>query len=91
MRAVHWTFSSHDGTARNPQEIVARVAAGLRPGAIVLFHDALADEGPSLAAPYRAERDVTVAALPQVLAGARAVGLSAVTLTTLLAPSFDAR
>lgn len=86
VQAVHWTFSSLDSRAEHAQDIVDRVDAGLRPGAIVLFHDALADEGPSLPPPYRADRDVTLAALPEVLARARARGLAPVTLTALLDP-----
>ena len=45
LEAVHWSFSSHDGRIEDSTAIVKRVGAGLRPGAIVLLHDALADEG----------------------------------------------
>jgi peptidoglycan/xylan/chitin deacetylase (PgdA/CDA1 family) len=83
LRAVHWTFSSHDSHAASPEEVVQRVEAGVRGGAILLFHDALADEGPLLRLPYRADRDVTVAALPLVLKGLQRRGLRAVTLTEL--------
>lgn len=84
LRCVHWTFSSLDSTARTPERIVGRVDAGLRAGAIVLFHDALADEGGTLGWKYRPERDATIAALPEVLSRARARGLSPVTLGNLL-------
>jgi peptidoglycan/xylan/chitin deacetylase (PgdA/CDA1 family) len=83
LQAVHWTYSAHDGFYLDPAAVVARVSAGLRPGVIVLLHDALADEGPALTQSYRAERDVTVAALPGIAASLKAKGLTAVTLTEL--------
>jgi peptidoglycan/xylan/chitin deacetylase (PgdA/CDA1 family) len=84
VRTVHWTYSSNDSHAASVEEVVGRVDAGLRSGAILLFHDALADEGPALRPPYRAERDVTLASLPPVLDRIRVRGLRAVTLTELL-------
>jgi len=79
---VHWTYSSHDGKLGDANAIVARVAAGLRPGAILLMHDALADEK-SLPAPYVAARDATLTALPRIgeLLASRA--LAGVTLSEL--------
>jgi peptidoglycan/xylan/chitin deacetylase (PgdA/CDA1 family) len=84
LQAVHWTYSAHDGFYADPNAVVARVNAGLRAGVIVLLHDALADEGPNLTPSYRAERDVTVKALPGICASLKARRLEAVTLTTLL-------
>ena len=84
LQAVHWTYSAHDGFYPDPGAVVARVSAGLRPGVIILLHDALADEGPALTPSYRAERDVTVAALPGIFSRLRAKGLRAVTLTEML-------
>jgi peptidoglycan/xylan/chitin deacetylase (PgdA/CDA1 family) len=84
IQAVHWTYSGHDGFYVDPAAVVARVGAGLRPGVIVLLHDALADEGPALTPSYRAERDVTVAALPGIVARLKERALRAVTLTELL-------
>jgi peptidoglycan/xylan/chitin deacetylase (PgdA/CDA1 family) len=84
LHAVHWTYSAHDGFYGDPAAVVARVRAGLRPGVIVLLHDALADEGPNLVAPYKAERNVTVQALPEIFALLHTERLSAVTLSTLL-------
>lgn len=81
--AVHWTFSSHDGFAP-AADVVSRVKAGMRPGAIVLMHDCLADEGRGLGAPYVAERGVTCAALPQIVADAKAKRLVSATLSELL-------
>lgn len=83
LRAVHWTYSAHDGFYADPAAVVARVTAGLRPGVILLLHDALADEGPALTPSYRAARDVTVSALPGIAAALRARKLDAVTLSTL--------
>jgi peptidoglycan/xylan/chitin deacetylase (PgdA/CDA1 family) len=79
---AHWTYSSHDGKLADPNAIVARVAAGLRPGAILLLHDALADEK-TLPAPYVAARDATLVALPRIgdLLAGRA--LTSVTLSEL--------
>jgi peptidoglycan/xylan/chitin deacetylase (PgdA/CDA1 family) len=83
---AHWTYSSHDGKLGDPDAIVARVAAGLRPGAILLLHDALADEK-TLPAPYVAARDATLVALSRIgeLLGARA--LTSVTLSQLFGES----
>jgi peptidoglycan/xylan/chitin deacetylase (PgdA/CDA1 family) len=82
LRTVHWTYSAHDGKLRQWTAVVARFRAGLRPGAIVLLHDALADAN-TLPAPYFAERDVTLAALSGIGAVLRERGLAAVTLSRL--------
>jgi peptidoglycan/xylan/chitin deacetylase (PgdA/CDA1 family) len=82
VRVAHWTSSSHDSRLGDPGAIVARSIAGMRPGAILLMHDRLAD-GPGLKPPYREPRDASVAALPGILDAARARGLAAVTLTAL--------
>jgi peptidoglycan/xylan/chitin deacetylase (PgdA/CDA1 family) len=83
---AHWTYSSHDGKLGEPDAIVARVAAGLRAGAILLLHDALADEK-TLRAPYVAARNATLAALPRIgeLLASRA--LTSVTLSQLFGES----
>jgi len=83
LDTVHWTYSSHDGMLRNPADIVARIGAGLRPGVILLMHDALSDES-SLPARYVAARDATLTALPQVGALLALRSLSALTLSELL-------
>ena len=82
LDTVHWTFSAHDGRARRSEEVVGRVAAGLRSGAIVLMHDALSDEA-ALPPSYLAARGTTVAALPGIGELFAARGLSAVTLSEL--------
>ena len=82
VRVAHWTSSSHDSMLSNPDEIVARSIAGMRPGAILLMHDRLAD-GPNVKPPYREPRDATVGALPKIVEAARARGLEAVTMSVL--------
>ena len=82
LSAVHWTYSAHDGMLRDASDVVARFRAGLRPGAIVLLHDALADEN-TLPQPYIASRDVTLAALPGIGATLRERRLQSVTLSDL--------
>lgn len=84
LETAHWTYSSHDGMLTRPKDILDRVSAGMRPGAILLMHDALADEG-SLPSSYVAARDATVQALPQVGDLLAARGLAAVTLSELFA------
>ncbi len=83
LQTAHWTYSSHDGMLRNPADIVARIEAGLRPGVILLMHDALADES-TLPGRYVAARDATLAALTEVGALLALRGLSAVTMSELL-------
>jgi len=84
LSAVHWTYSAHDGMLRRPSDVVARFRAGLRPGAIVLLHDALADEK-TLPARYSAARDVTLGALPGIARALAERGLRSVTLSELFA------
>jgi peptidoglycan/xylan/chitin deacetylase (PgdA/CDA1 family) len=84
LAAVHWTYSAHDGKLHNPSAVVERFRAGLRPGAIVLLHDALADEK-TLPAPYVAAREVTIAALPGIGHALGDRGLRSVTLSRLFA------
>jgi peptidoglycan/xylan/chitin deacetylase (PgdA/CDA1 family) len=90
LRAVHWTYSTHDGKAHRPADVVARFRAGLRPGAIVLLHDALADER-TLPAPYVAARDVTLAALPGIGAALARRGLRSVTLSEVFVQAHKRR
>jgi peptidoglycan-N-acetylglucosamine deacetylase len=85
LSAVHWTYSTHDGKLDAPSEVVARFRAGLREGAIVLMHDALAD-AKTLPRPYIAARDVSLSALPVIGEALSRRGLRSVTLTELLAP-----
>lgn len=83
VRAAHWTYSSLDSRAKTSGEVTSRVALGLRRGAIVLLHDALADAD-RVQAPYVADRSATIAALPGIGALLRERGLRAVTLSDLM-------
>lgn len=82
---AHWTFSSHDSFEPRPREVVERVRRLLRPGAIVLLHDCMAD-WETTDGKYRRERDVTVAALPTIVELARRRSLELVTLSALMGP-----
>jgi len=84
LKAVHWTYSTHDGKLAAAPDVVTRFRTGLRPGAIVLLHDALADEK-TLPEPYSAARDVTIAALHGIGGALSERGLRSVTLTELFA------
>ena len=84
LRAVHWTYSTHDGKLVDSSDVVARFRTGLRAGAIVLLHDALADEK-TLPQPYVAARDTTLSALPGMGRALSERGLRSVTLTDLFA------
>lgn len=76
MRRTLWSKWAWDWQARTTtDQIVHRILAGARPGAILLLHDA---DG----APGATER--TLAALPDILDGFRTRGLTPVTLSTLV-------
>lgn len=73
LTTIMWDVDPQDWTRPGTQTIVDRVLAGAHPGAIIIMHD-----GPAL-------RDQTAAALPQIIAGLAARGLTPVTLPRLLA------
>jgi peptidoglycan-N-acetylglucosamine deacetylase len=73
LSTIMWDVDPQDWARPGVQTIVNRVLAQVHPGAIVLMHD-----GPAL-------RDQTAAALPQIVAGLKARGLTPVTLPHLLA------
>ena len=81
--SVYWTFSSHDSKAPRVADILRRVRAGIRPGAIVLMHDALADES-HVKPPYLADRSMTIEALPRIAELLAERGLRAVTISDLM-------
>ncbi|HEX9234765.1 MAG TPA: polysaccharide deacetylase family protein [Actinomycetota bacterium] len=70
MVDVIWSVDSRDSDGATPQEVLANVTAGLRPGAIVLMHE---------------NRGSTLSMLPQIMAAVRASGLRPVTVPYLLA------
>jgi peptidoglycan/xylan/chitin deacetylase (PgdA/CDA1 family) len=79
-RVVGWTKGVFDTALPGADVIAQRSLKALRPGAILLLHDADgAGEG---------DRSQTAAALPAILAGVREAGLDAVTVSELarLAP-----
>ncbi len=74
-----WTFGVWDSDPRvAAEEIRRRVRARLRPGAIVLLHDGDGYDP-------RGDRSRTVAALPGIIADARAAGYTFGSLTELVA------
>ncbi len=83
ISCIHWTASSHDTRLADPDAITARITAAARPGAILLFHDGIADEGP-VGPPYLPTRDAGVAALPAILRAFANRGLACQTVTQLL-------
>jgi len=87
LQLIHWTFSSHDSRARAGSEIVRRVAARVRPGAIVLLHDCLADDGPGLPARYNPDRSVMLASVPQLAQLLADQHLNSATLSQLIGSS----
>jgi peptidoglycan/xylan/chitin deacetylase (PgdA/CDA1 family) len=72
LTTINWSVDPTDWAQPGTQTIVNRVLAGARPGAIILMHD-----GP-------AGRAETLAALPAILAGLKARGLTPVTVPQLL-------
>lgn len=73
LTTILWDEDPRDWSRPGTQAIVARVLAHAHPGAIIIMHD-----GP-------AARDETAAALPAIIAGLHARGLTPVTVPTLLA------
>jgi peptidoglycan/xylan/chitin deacetylase (PgdA/CDA1 family) len=78
LRAMHllmvlWSVDTRDYLQPGVAQIVRRVLAGARPGAIVLLHDGGGD------------RSQTIAALPSIINKLRARGLHLVTVPQLLA------
>lgn len=70
-----WTDRGHDG-ALDAAGVVARSLRRLRPGSIILLHD-------GYEAAASGDRSATVAALPSIIQGARAKGLTFAPLPTL--------
>ena len=83
VRPVYWTVSAQDSTARNTQAIVDRVAAAIRPGAIILMHDCLSEQDTGLPSKYNSDRTALLAALPKLGELLKLRGLGATTLSEL--------
>jgi peptidoglycan/xylan/chitin deacetylase (PgdA/CDA1 family) len=77
MHIVLWNVSAGDWATTDAQLVARRILDGAKPGAILLLHDGL-DGNPT------ANRQVLVAALPLILDGLRARGLTPVRLDQLL-------
>ena len=77
MQMVLWSASAGDWATNDAHLVARRILDGARPGAILLLHDGL-DGNPS------ANRTVLVRALPLILDGLRAKGLTPVRLDHLL-------
>lgn len=73
LTTVNWDDSGLDWTQPGVQQIADMILSLIHPGSVVLMHD-----GP-------AQREQTLAALPLILAGLKARGLTPVTLPRLLA------
>lgn len=78
MLTIQWNIEANDPHRPGADAIARRVLDGLRPGGIILLHDG---EGTMSST----DRSQTVAALPQILTGARAAGFEFVSLDRLLA------
>lgn len=77
MQTVMWDVEVADWDVRDPAELAERVLRRVRPGSIILLHDG--EEGlPG------ADRATQVRALPAILEGLRARGLTSVRLDELL-------
>jgi len=77
MNLVTWDVSAQDWVENDPARLAANILAEVRPGSIILLHDGLDGNIP-------ADRSVVVKALPAILDGLKARGLTPVTLDALL-------
>jgi len=77
LTLVGWSVRARDGLASaTPQDVVSRIARGLKDGAIVLLHDAAERGG---------RKPAGVSALPEILEKIAAQNLRVVPLATFLA------
>jgi peptidoglycan-N-acetylglucosamine deacetylase len=77
MHAVTWDVSAGDWATHDAELVARRILDGVKPGSIILLHDGI--DGT-----VTADRSVLVAALPMILDGLRAKGLTPVRLDELL-------
>ena len=77
MKLVTWDVSAKDWVETDSEALAAHVLKKVKPGSIILLHDSI-DGNPG------ADRSVVVKALPAILEGLKAKGLTPVTLDKLL-------
>ena len=77
MHTVTWDVSAGDWATGDAALVAKRILDGVKPGSIILLHDGI--DGT-----VTADRSVLIAALPMILDGLRAKGLSPVRLDELL-------
>lgn len=77
MRLVTWDVSAKDWTETDAEALARHILEKVTPGSIILLHDSI-DGNPG------ADRSVVVKALPAILDGLKAKGLTPVTLDKLL-------
>lgn len=81
-RTIGWTYGVWDSDRPPPEEIRRRVRVKLKPGAIILLHDG--DGYDPVGTSERGDRSNTAAALPGIIADARAAGYEFRSLGDLL-------
>jgi len=79
LRTVTWDVSAEDWSDSDGERVARRILAGVRPGSIVLLHDGLDGRGDA-----EVDRSVLLEALPLILDGLEARGLTPVRLDELL-------
>lgn len=80
LRTVTWDVSAEDWSDTDGERVARRILDGVRPGSIVLLHDGLDGRGDA-----GVDRSVLLEALPLILDGLEARGLTPVRLDDLLA------
>jgi peptidoglycan/xylan/chitin deacetylase (PgdA/CDA1 family) len=77
MNLVTWEVSAQDWVETDPQRLAENILAQVQPGSIILLHDGIDGN-------IGADRSVVLQALPAILDGLAARGLTPVTLDKLL-------
>ncbi len=77
LKTVTWDVAGDDWRLTDPTGVADRVLEQVKPGSIILLHDGLNGDA-------SADRAVVLQALPQILAGLKAKGLTPVRLDELL-------
>ena len=76
LNTVTWDVTGHDWQIDDPEEVARQILDAVKPGSIILLHDAIAGTS--------SDRSVVVKALPLILSGLKAKGLTPVRLDQLL-------